>query len=72
MEDVESLGKFLLSENMVTDRQGKLDGPWLEWFMGQMQTVAHRLERLHYKSMGAMLSFQESITTEKYAPNTPQ
>ncbi len=60
MEDMAELNVFLLPEKPV--RIAEFSGDWLNEFGPQLDTVASRLVRLHFKSIGNILTLQERIS----------
>lgn len=63
MEEMNELNTFLLPEEPI--RTIEFSGDWINEFGPQLDTVASRLVRLHFKSIGNILSLQERIS-EKY------
>ncbi len=64
LEEESDLGSFLLASPLIDDsplRSQLIDGLWLEGFLVQLGEVQDKLRRIHYKSMGGLLAFQEKI-----------
>jgi Zn-dependent protease with chaperone function len=53
-----------------------ITGEWLEKMMNRLEAVLGRLKRVHFKSLGSLLAFQESLAAEANAgptsPPTPE
>ena len=60
MEEMSELNTFLLPEKPI--RTIEFSGDWINEFGPQLDTVASRLVRLHFKSIGNILSLQERIS----------
>lgn len=63
----ESLRSFLLSKKLVSGLRRSdtsLPGKWIDKFLTQFREVQNRANRLHFKSMGAILALQETIGAE--------
>jgi Zn-dependent protease with chaperone function len=62
-----SLGKYLLDRPLVpalAPKTSSLDGQWINAFLEQLNEVITRLRRIHFKSLGGILSLQENIARE--------
>jgi hypothetical protein len=60
----EPLRRFLLEKPLVYElRKGErsLEGKWINKFLGQLAEVREKLRRIHFKSLGGILSLQEKI-----------
>jgi len=66
MEDISKLKAFLLPEERI--RVAEFSGDWINEYGSQLDTVASRLVRLHFKSVGNILTLQERIS-EAYFEN---
>jgi Zn-dependent protease with chaperone function len=69
-----SLGEFLLEEPLVR-RLGAsvntLNGEWVGKFMNQLNAVIVKMRRIHFKSLGGILSLQETIAQKWQSGNVP-
>jgi len=60
----ERLAGYLLPRSLVhelSDTERSLDGKWIARFMEQFTEVCDRAQRIHSKSLGAILALQEKI-----------
>ncbi|MCI0682866.1 MAG: M48 family metallopeptidase [Gemmataceae bacterium] len=58
---------FLLAKKLVyslSRSETSLPGKWIDRFLKQYREVQSKVNRLHFKSMGGILSLQETITAE--------
>jgi hypothetical protein len=63
----ERLAGFLLPRSLVhelSDTERSLDGKWIARFMEQFTEVSDRAQRIHSKSLGAILALQEKIAND--------
>jgi Zn-dependent protease with chaperone function len=58
----ESLGRFLRNRPLVG--APTLDGKWIQQFMEQLGEVLDKTQRVHFKSLGGILSLQERIAEQ--------
>jgi Zn-dependent protease with chaperone function len=61
----EPLRAFLLEKRLVYELQAgeqRLEGEWINKFLQQQGEVLDKLRRIHFKSLGGILSLQEKIT----------
>src|SRR5262249_8070114 len=64
MEAGQSLGRFLLDEELASSLNpsaNTIEGPWIGAFFKQVALVLDRLRRIHFKSVGGILALQEQI-----------
>jgi hypothetical protein len=57
---------YLLSEPLVDDSPlygESLNGEWIGSFLGQLGEVRDKLRRLHFKSLGRLVTHQEDVAT---------
>ena len=68
----EALDEFLLDQNLVAELPEQfVRGDWIIKLMNQMSQVLKKTNRLHFKSMGNILSLQEQIAKEFKAMQPP-
>jgi len=65
MKEMSELNTFLLPEEPV--RKAEFSGDWINEFSPQLDTVASRLVRLHFKSIGNILALQERINEQYFS-----
>ena len=71
-EEGARLGDFILEGKMVPEPPlSELKGAWVHKLMTQLQGVKNRCFRLHFKSLGGILSMQEQIATKWLAARAP-
>jgi len=69
MEDISTLKAFLSPEERI--RAADFSGEWINEYGTQLETVASRLVRLHFKSIGNILTLQERISEAYFNEETP-
>lgn len=70
----QSLRPFLLDKKLVASvsvSQGELRGKWVDKFLKQFHEVQTRIDRLHFKSLGAILALQENIGATALERSSP-
>jgi Zn-dependent protease with chaperone function len=63
----EPLGPFLLSKPLIGRLSGasnSLDGEWIKRFLEQLGEVLDKCQRIHFKSLGALLLLQEKLADQ--------
>ena len=45
-------------------REGCIEGEWIDELLARLAEVADKLQRLHFKSLGAILALQETIVRQ--------
>jgi hypothetical protein len=59
-------------DNAVPELYGNtITGEWLGKLMARLQGMLNRLRRVHFKSLGSLLAFQEKLATEWQASTAP-
>src|SRR5262249_34992329 len=61
------LGGYLLDQPLVrplSSSTSSLDGQWINQFLEQLNAVITKLRRIHYKSLGGILTLQEKIAAK--------
>jgi Zn-dependent protease with chaperone function len=69
-----SLREFLLDEPLVRPLRASvnsLNGEWIGKFMNQLNAVIVKMRRIHYKSLGGILSLQENVAQKWHSGNAP-
>jgi Zn-dependent protease with chaperone function len=74
----EPLGAFLLSRPLIPQLSGAsncLDGEWIGQFLEQLGEMLDKAQRIHFKSLGGILTLQEKLaeqfTVPEHAPSRP-
>jgi hypothetical protein len=70
----QALRPFLLDKKLVAGvsvSQGELRGKWVDKFLKQFHEVQTRIDRLHFKSLGAILALQENIGATALQRSSP-
>jgi Zn-dependent protease with chaperone function len=60
----QQLSRFLMERPLVrelTGREQSVDGKWIGQFLEQMGEVVEKMQRIHFKSLGGILTLQEKI-----------
>jgi hypothetical protein len=61
------LSEFLALGELMDDlraRDGCIEGEWIDQLLARLAEVADKLQRLHFKSLGAILVLQETIVRQ--------
>ena len=61
------LSEFLTLGELMDDlraRDGCIEGEWIDELLARLAEVADKLQRLHFKSLGAILALQETIVRQ--------
>jgi hypothetical protein len=70
----EPLGPALLSGPLIhrlSRGSNSLDGEWIGQFLSQLREVIDRAQRIHFKSLGGILAFQEQLAEAVGAQGLP-
>jgi hypothetical protein len=55
------LSKFLLSQPLLPRGSVALDGKWIHELLAQLGEVIDKAQRIHFKNLGGILTFQEKL-----------
>ena len=71
-EEGDRLGDFLLSEDLIKELPASyVKGKWVDKLLRQLDQVRAKSARLHFKSLGGILRYQEDIAEKFLAKSRP-
>ncbi len=71
-EEGDRLGDFLLSEDLIKELpESYVKGKWVDKLLRQLDQVRAKSARLHFKSLGGILRYQEDIAEKFLAKSRP-